>query len=597
MKRSKKKKSDKLTPKQKWQAGWDLLKGHSLLSGLAYNTYPEWTGLEYGVWTRFRNNKILVNADANFEFEEWNFLMAKPLVHLAFNHHKGPDDLLWDLASEIVAHRFILQLGVGKPPSSMMTDVSRFPKWLDAEKVRTWLENNPNEVQFAKSISNAGSKRVFTTERVLSYLKPKTEPNWQDIFASSLVKSVNATLEDVAPKKDEKITEATRARDWFLSSYPLLGAMAASFELIEDLDECRAYDVDGAAVSASQRKIFINPLASFSEEELKFVLAHEYLHVALHHEKRQEWRDHFLWNVACDYVINEWLNEMALGEMPDGCLYDPKLKGMSAEEIYDIIRQDMRKYRKLATLRGVGAPDVIPSTEKGFWDSAKGVQLDDFYRSALERGLEYHYSTEGRGLLPAGLEEEIRKYLLPPIPWKVELARWFDENFPDLEPQRTYSRASRRQSSTPDIPRPAYYFPEDEQQSLVFGVILDTSGSMGAKLLGQGLGAIISYSLSKDVPMVRLIYCDAHPHDQGWIEIEDLLQAEKVKVKGRGGTVLQPAIDLLDNAKDFPKKAPVLVITDGWIDVLTFRGRAHGYLCPKGSSLPYKPKGPVFWIK
>ncbi|KJY18316.1 hypothetical protein VR46_44655 [Streptomyces sp. NRRL S-444] len=66
-----------------------------------------------------------------------------------------------------------------------------------------------------------------------------------------------------------------------------------------------------------------------------------------------------------------------------------------------------------------------------------------------------------------------------------------------------------------------------------------------------------------------------------------------MKVRGRGGTVLQPAIDLLQRAEDFPPQAPVLVITDGWCDTLRIR-REHAYLVPQGASLPFTPKGPVF---
>jgi len=91
------------------------------------------------------------------------------------------------------------------------------------------------------------------------------------------------------------------------------------------------------------------------ERECRFVMAHELLHVGLRHQARRQGRDPFLWNAACDYVINAWLMEMQLGDLPAvGALYDPELKGLSAEAIYDRIVTDLRRYRKLATLRGVG---------------------------------------------------------------------------------------------------------------------------------------------------------------------------------------------------------------------------------------------------
>jgi predicted metal-dependent peptidase len=177
-------------------------------------------------------------------------------------------------------------------------------------------------------------------------------------------------------------------------------------------------------------------------------------------------------------------------------------------------------------------------------------------------GLTYH-DDQGRGLLPAGLVEEIRALDRPPMPWDVQLAQWFDEHFPPLERERTYARLSRRQNSMPDIPRPRYV-PAGEDANRTFGVVLDTSGSMERTLLAKCLGTIASYRASRDVRRVRLVFCDAAAYDQGYVAAEEI--ADRVKVKGRGGTVLQPGIDLLEKAHDFPETGPILVITDGQCD-------------------------------
>lgn len=53
-----------------------------------------------------------------------------------------------------------------------------------------------------------------------------------------------------------------------------------------------------------------------------------------------------MWNIACDYVINDWLHEMEIGRMPpDGLLYDETLHNKSAESIYDLIVKEIRKYK------------------------------------------------------------------------------------------------------------------------------------------------------------------------------------------------------------------------------------------------------------
>lgn len=175
------------------------------------------------------------------------------------------------------------------------------------------------------------------------------------------------------------------------------------------------------------------------------------------------------------------------------------------------------------------------------------------------------------------------------------IAKWFDEQFQPLEPQRTYARLSRRQSSTPDIPRPAWTFPNGPMEQRIFGVLLDTSGSMERSLLAAALGSIASYAEVRDVYHVRVVFCDAAAYDQGIMAPEEI--AGEVNVRGRGGTKLQPGIDLLDADDRFPKDAPLLIITDGACDRLDLRGRTHAFLIPTGCRLPFRPKGPVFRLK
>lgn len=87
---------------------------------------------------------------------------------------------------------------------------------------------------------------------------------------------------------------------------------------------------------------------------------------------------------------------------------------------------------------------------------------------------------------------------------------------------------------------------------------------MSAKQIGMALGSIASYAAAKDVPFVRIIFCDAKATDAGYLAPEDI--AGRVKVTGRGGTILQPGVDCLEQANDFPKDGPILIITDGEIE-------------------------------
>jgi predicted metal-dependent peptidase len=557
------------------------------------------------------------------EPEEWAWVAAHCLLHLGFGHlaeqhHESWTaaaglpagarwaragagfDAAWNLAACTTVNRFLGHLKIGRPPEGL-GGPSGPELVIGAAEGEEQLAARLRLLSAPLNLAGAGTGGPGGDLRWAGAAGARTWPgraSWPDLLAAGLADAVGAAV-DVAGGAAESLTgengrttktEWRQALGWFVSSYPLLGALAAAFTLVEEAEICRLHGISVAAISPAAAELYVNPLTGMDEGERRFVIAHELLHAALRHDTRCAARDPWLWNVACDYVINGWLTEMAVGDLPGGALYDPALKGKSAEQVYDEIAAGRRRMRKLATLRGQGACDILPGRLTGSADPAEGVDLDEFYRRCLADGLTYHRG-QGRGLLPGGLIEEIRALTEPPVPWDVELARWFDDHFAPLDRRRSYARASRRQAATPDIPRPGWHLPEELTDSRAFGVVLDTSGSMDRRLLGKALGAIASYAVTRDVHAVRVVFCDAQAHDNGWMHPFDI--AGRVRVRGRGGTVLQPGVDLLLAAPDFPKDGPVLVITDGWTDRVRI-SREHAFLIPAGATLPFPPRGPVF---
>ncbi len=529
--------------------------------------------------------------------EEWAYVIAHCLLHLGFGHFVERDrPAEWNAACCAYVAKFLATLRLGRRPEDMS-----LPQ--DGVTTEERLYERFCERGTPADFARAGTGGPAGRDLVLEEVQPDWQgrkPDWRAVFGAGLAAAVSCAVDVAAgvetsiSSRRKPLTAAERARRWFVSSYPLLGSLAATFEIVEDPLVCARLRISVAAVDAESNEIFVNPAAALSEEECRFVLAHELLHVGLRHSARRQGRDPELWNVACDYVINGWLVEMGVGDMPTfGLLYDPELKGESADAIYDRIVTDVRRYRKLATLRGVGLGDILERGEAEWWTVGPGMDLDEFYRRCLSQGLAYHEGG-GRGFLPAGLVEEIRALDVPPIPWDVELAKWFDEHFPPIERRRSYARQSRRQSSTPDIPRPRWVPDPRELDGRTFGVVLDTSGSMNRTLLAKALGAIASYSVARDVPAVRVVFCDALPYDQGYMAPEEV--AGRVRVRGRGGTILQPGIDMLEAAEDFPPNGPLLVITDAYCDRVRVR-RDHAFLVPHGAQLPFVAKGPVFKVR
>lgn len=542
------------------------------------------------------NGTVHVHPTKRADPAEWAWVLAHCLLHLGFGHvpaaahgpREQPDR--FDLAARcVVVNRFLLTHPTGRPPVDLPDS---YPGGDEEQLAARWRRDGIPALYEDCGTAGGQADQVLTTWRTWNN---SAVPDWETSFARALTRSVSAAM-DVAGGRRDSVSGIPapqrpwdRALNWFVSSYPLLGGLAAGLTVVADAELARSQSISIAAVSSVAGEIYINPLRALSDEEWRFVLAHEMLHAALRHGERRGGRDPFLFNVAADYIVNDWLVQMRVGDMPEGLLYDPGLRGLSAEEAYDRIATDLRRRRRLATLRGRGSGDILgeplPHAEARAY-----TDLDEFYRRGLVQGFDLH-QYGNRGLLPSGLVEEIRALAHPPVPWDAALARWFDEYVPRPEPVRSYARPARRQASTPDIPRAGRYFPPQETARCTFGVVLDTSGSMDNGLLGKALGAIASYAEARDVPAARVVFCDAAAYDAGYLPPAEV--AGRVRVRGRGGTELQPGIDLLQRADDFPPTAPVLVITDGWCDTPRIR-REHAFLIPQGASLPFTPRGPVF---
>jgi len=520
---------------------------------------------------------LYVNPQRQATAAEWVYILSHCCLHLALGHirKEKQGDILWERACDCVVSRFLLASKIGKPPAQF----AELPPINAKEEAAfyQWLWEHPDEKipnYFTMSSGQSGMRFDYVP----------TGQDWRQLFSEDLQWSIRKALRGAAAAQAEPACTcrpAELAKAWFISSYPLLGAIAARFRLVTDGTALAHMDIRIAAVSCHMAEIYINPHAGLSTEEWRFVVAHEFLHAALRHDERLEGRNPLLWNIACDFVINDWLLEMHVGCMPNGALYDTQFHGLSAETVYDRLLPELRRYEKLRS------GDLLYG-ESG---QETNGELDDFYRRALQRGLQYHESSN-RGFLPAGLIEEIHALSMPPISWDVQLGTWFVRQFPTTQPHHSYARMSRRQSSSPDIPRPAWIYPSEAQTEKTFGIVLDTSGSMSRALLAAALGSISSYSAARGVHAVRLVFCDAAVYDQGVVPPERL--SEAVYVQGRGGTQLQPGVDLFVHAEDFPKDAPILVITDGQCEHLHFHGRTHAYLLPRGRRLPFTPKGEIF---
>ncbi len=561
------------------------------------------------------HNMIWVNVHRKQELtsDEWTFVLAHLLLHLGFGHKAvvpgGKNPLAWSMACEHAVDNLALSLQLGRPPAEFSVD-TRFSGQTEESIYEALLadRNGPGVLK-----TYAGGNRPDVVHREPRFPKEyagnslnwagETRRDYENLLAEGIRNSVEEAVDvaanvlgDAETKRNRSWPPIETAKRWVLNELPLLGAIAAQLKVVTDSKVVERMDIPVAAVNPYLGEIYFNTGRGLSQEEVLFVYVHELLHVALLHHTRLNGRDAWRWNLATDFVINGWLIEMGVGKFPHvGGLYDPRLKGMSADEVYDLLYQDPRRCKGLSGFGGKGG-DMLLTDRRIYRGDI--TTLDDLYRRCMSAGLACQGF--GRGFVPAGLIEEIRSLFTPPVPWDVELARWMDAHVPIVrEKLRSYARASRRQASTPDIPRPARYVPQEWKDACTFGVVLDTSGSMDREMLGRALGAIASYSEAREVPAVRLVQCDAMPYDKGFLAPGDLRGI--FPIQGRGGTVLQPAINYLLGRNDFPAGAPLMIITDGWCEEDLVVPREHCFLLPRkqyseGNEMPLRTSAPVFRV-
>ncbi len=545
----------------------------------------------------------IVSAQNERTAEEWQYILAHQLAHLALNHAArgaGRERVAWNIAACAAADDLVRTLRLGTAPPNYVADHSFASR--DEEDIYEQILIDPKLAPSLRTFAGEGRHDMVETQFKASSYQFKVSgkrPGYDILFAEGIRWAVQRAVETASDlqtsERPNRWQTLEQARQWVMNHLPLLGALAVQIRVITDAALCTRMDIEVAAVNGTLGEMYFRPDRGLTQSEVLFVYVHELLHVALLHGSRLQGRNPEIWNIACDFVINGWLIEMGVGRPPQmGLLYDPRLQNRSAEEVYDLLIVDRKRCRGLRGLRGK-LGDILYGAGALAIHRPDVTTMDDIVRRCMAAGMACQ--AMGRGLIPAGLLEEIKSLFTAPVPWDVELARWMDAHVPMLrDPLRTYARASRRQSSTPDIPRPARYIPQEWKDACTFGVVMDTSGSMDRETLGRALGAIASYSEARGVPTVRLVMCDASPYDSGMVAPTELRGI--YPVIGRGGTALQPAINLLLALGDFPRAAPIMIITDGWCEEELLVPRDHCFVLPRKTyaegAMPLRTSAPVF---
>lgn len=275
------------------------------------------------------------------------------------------------------------------------------------------------------------------------------------------------------------------------------------------------------------RYIYVNPkwIATLTVEELAAVRVHECLHVLLDHAGRMRGREPRRWNVAADFELNPYVVEAGYTLPAGGCL-DDKYKGMSAEQIYELLPPSIK----------------MPA----YGDVMQGPS-DPAAREAHARLV----AQVRWGQLPEQLARALGDLVEPPLRMRDLVAAHLPKMLSELS---SFARPSRRVPGMPGrITDPDGYL----------AMAVDTSGSISPDELRQAAAMAIAIgSFSR----VRLLACDAAVHMDR--EIVDFASDWPTEMGGGGGTDFRPVFDRLhgdepdilvfftDACGDFPPAAP-----------------------------------------
>ena len=273
--------------------------------------------------------------------------------------------------------------------------------------------------------------------------------------------------------------------------------------------------------------IKINPnfFKELSFEERKFVILHEVWHTARLHNIRGENKDHELWNIACDLVINNQLkynNDF----IPKWCVHSNKYSyDTSEEEIYYDLLDDKDKNQ------GNSSKDKLGNDiqEFGNPNQSNGINQEQKVVNIVSNAMEMAKISDKAGSIPGNLQQFFDNFFKSIVPWQTILQNYLK----DLDEEiYSWKRPNRRYQ---DIYLPSLVQDEGRLEHLAF--FLDVSGSIDDAQL-QRFNSEVKYIQEIMRPKkLTLIQFDTDIQKIDVLTEDD--KFNKLNVVGRGGTSLE----------------------------------------------------------
>jgi predicted metal-dependent peptidase len=329
-------------------------------------------------------------------------------------------------------------------------------------------------------------------------------------------------------------------------------------------------------------QLIVNPL--FFTKKLKrkehrhAVLKHEVLHIVFRHLFRipTPSHDRFLWNVAADLVVNQYVAPFVL---PDGAIriadFPELFEGQTADQYYSYL-ETLKKSKK-PTPEKLLLENLLSSfpSDHSLWSSSSSSRLDgepvgsavsDLVANVLEQAIEEKIlraadHAKKHGVLPNWLEEvvsQIRASRYVKVNWKRVL-RLFAASSSHTKIKSTFRKESRRFESVPDL-KTFEGLSIKKQQRIV--VVVDTSGSIDDNQLDQFFTEI--HAIHKNGAHIEILEVDAE------VKRTYPYRGKPPKfVLGRGGTDFDPAFRWIRESS--ARFDGCIYLTDGYAEAPTIK--------------------------
>ena len=346
-----------------------------------------------------------------------------------------------------------------------------------------------------------------------------------------------------------------RARTNLLVSNGFFGFLAMHLKLVEATEHLGAPIPTMATDGVS---MYYNPefVHKLSEREQEGVLAHEVMHSCFQQCARRGYRDPMIWNIAGDHVINNDLTEAGF-TLPQPNCCDPKYKGMTTEEVYDLVEKDAVKITiKISGGKGDGKGNPDPGGCGGVLDAPGDAGSAEATKQTWETSVRAAIAVaraNNAGNIPGSLSRLLADLNKPKVSWRDLTRNFIDQS---MTKDTSWSRISRRSTALGTL-MPGLV--SDRMQQLVF--VADTSGSVSDALLKEFLSEVAGALDQGTADRMTVLYADARVHD-----VDEFLCGDLVMVNGQAREHSGGGTDFDDSFRWIRENAPdascVVYLTD-----------------------------------